>query len=359
MRVLLFQVDGKLPNLALMRLSTWHKNRGDEVIFSRSLGELTFIEADRVYSSSIFTKSQHRRDVVAQRFPGTIGGGDGYKPIWNNLIAIKRSGVAIPPEGIGSNLREVITDADPNTISPDFSLYPEFNASIGYSMRGCRLDCAFCGMKTREGEARGVSTLRQIWRGEPYPKHLHLLDNDFFGQREWRDLLTEAIEHDFKVCFNQGINIRLVDGEQAEWLSRVHYCDDSFTQRRLYTAWDNLGDERVFKAGVATLAKAGIPARHLMVYMLCGYRKGETIDEVFYRFNELQSLGCEPYPMVFDRSNRELVKFQRWVVRGYAEKRASRGDQPIVPWEVFRKGGPRTWGKEDTSQQNLFGQVLD
>jgi hypothetical protein len=321
MKVLLFQVDGKIPNLALMRLSAWHKAKGDEVVLLKSIQDLWFMEGiDQAYASSIFVSSQPKRDVFAQRFPEAITGGDGYKPIWNDLTVIGKN--------LGSNLREVIKDCDPNSIAPDYSLYPWFKDSIGYSQRGCRLDCGFCRMKTREGDARGINSLRSIWRGRPYPKHVYLLDNDFFGQPEWHARLDEAINWGFKICFNQGINIRLINERQAHVLSRVFYCDDQFKVRRLYTAWDNLGDERVFKAGVKLLADAGIPAHHLMVYMLVGFRKNETLDEVMYRFNELVALGCRPYPMVFDKSKDELRKFQSWVIRRYYE---------FVPWKEFRE----------------------
>ena len=112
---------------------------------------------------------------------------------------------------------------------------------------------------------------------------------------------------------------------------KVHYCDDQFKVRRLYTAWDNLGDEKIFKAGVKTLTDAGIPASHLMVYMLIGFRKGETEAEIFYRFNEMVALGCKPYPMVFDRSNKRLRAFQAWVLTGHYRR---------VKWEdsMFSQG---------------------
>lgn len=319
-KVLLFQVDGKIPNLALMRLSAWHKAKGDQVQLCNSVNDLWFMEGiDQAYASSIFLTSQPKREVFARRFPEAIVGGDGYKPIWDFKI-IGRN--------IGSNLSEVIKDVDPNTIAPDYSIYPYFTDSIGYSQRGCRLDCGFCRMKTREGEARGVASLRTLWRGEPYPKHLYLLDNDFFGQEDWHAKLDEAVNWNFKVCFNQGINIRLINEKQARVLSRVFYCDDQFKVRRLYTAWDSLGDEKIFKAGVQTLVEAGIPARHLMVYMLVGFRKDETLEEIFYRFEELRSLGCKPYPMVFDNSRKDLKKFQAWVIRRYYE---------YVPWKEFGK----------------------
>ena len=279
---------------------------------------MRFVQAERVYSSSIFEFSKERRAKFGEIFPQAIVGGDGYKPIWNQLQVIGRN--------MGSNLREVISDRYPETIQADYSDYPNFTASIGYSQRGCRLDCGFCRMKTREGEARKVRSILDLWRGDPWPKHIVLLDNDFFGQAEWREQLADVKRQKFRVCFNQGINIRLVNEEQAKELAGVFYCDDQFKTRRLYTAWDNLGDERIFKAGVETLKKAGIPPKHLMVYMLIGFRKGETEQDIFYRFNEMVALGVRPYPMVFDRSNARLRAFQRWVIRRYYE---------FIPWEKY------------------------
>ena len=55
--------------------------------------------------------------------------------------------------------------------------------------------------------------------------------------------------------------------------------------RRLYTAWDNLGDERAFFRGVEMLAAAGIPPNHLLAYMLVGYDRRETWERVLYRFH--------------------------------------------------------------------------
>lgn len=325
MKVLLCQVDGKLPNLALMRLSTWHKQRGDFTRLTDSPKEAVKLDPEKVYCSSIFTTSQKKRDAFVSLFPNVIVGGDGFKPVWKDLTLIRTKN---EPEGIGSNLKEVISDCNPEDLMSDYGLYPRFAASIGYTQRGCRLDCSFCRMKTREGLPRSVRTIAQLWRGDPLPKQIHLLDNDFFGQSAWAERLQEAIDGNFKLCFNQGINIRLITHEQGKMLSRVKYTDDSFKKKRLYTAWDSLGDEKWFKDGVAMLADAGVPAKHLMVYMLIGFRRGETEEEILHRYNELLKLKCMPYPMVYDSTRKDLKHFQRWVVGRYAQ---------VVSWEDYKK----------------------
>ena len=92
-------------------------------------------------------------------------------------------------------------------------------------------------------------------------------------------------------------------------------------------AWDNLGHEQIFFAGVDLLEQAGIPPKHLMVYMLIGYNPGETMEAILYRYRLLKERGCKPFPMVYDPTNRALKDFQKWVVMRY--------DQ-IVPWEQYR-----------------------
>lgn len=147
---------------------------------------------------------------------------------------------------------------------------------------------------------------------------IHLLDNDFFGQPkdDWRARIMEIREGDFRVCFNQGINIRMIDDESAAAIATIQYRDDQFQRRRLYTAWDNLRDEKIFLRGVETLQRHGIPPTHLMVYMLIGFDIEETWERIFHRFNSMVALGIKPYPMVYDRTRKDLRAFQRWVVTG-------------------------------------------
>ena len=162
-----------------------------------------------------------------------------------------------------------------------------------------------------------------------------------------------------------------MDQEAAEALASVEYRDDQFERRRLYTAWDNMGDERVFFRGLERLEKAGVPPAHLMVYMLVGYAKGERIKDVLARYRKLVNAGCKPYPMVYGNPDpedgqengdgpdgagqgeeeesgeyrRNLRMFQRWVIGRFAEfieweeygrkeDRKSRGTIPLT------QGGP-------------------
>jgi hypothetical protein len=245
MMVRLTQIDGKLPNLALMKLARHHRERGDEIVFTKHV-ERDMLEPayDRVYGSAIFSFSADRVTRFRSEFPDAVVGGtyDITNPV---------------------TVEQVLGVDDGESV--DYSIYPNFDGSIGFTQRGCRLKCGFCVVPKKEGKPRSVNTIATIWRGEPYPRHLHLLDNDFFGQprEQWEARLDEIRVGGFKVCLNQGINIRMIDDESAQALASVKYYDDSFTSRRLYTAWDNIGDEARFFRGVDTLERHGIPATHI------------------------------------------------------------------------------------------------
>jgi hypothetical protein len=296
-----------------MKLARFHMERGDDIHFSRSpYRDMLEPDYGKVYGSAIFDFSADRVSRFRQEFPGSIVGGT-----WNT------DDETTVETHLGLPEREVY----------DYTFYPGFDGSLGFTARGCRLKCPFCVVPGKEGPPRPVATIADIWRGSGHPKHLHLLDNDFFGQPKpsWQARLSEIRDGRFKVCFNQGINIRMIDDESAEAIASVPYYDDGFKVRRIYTAWDNIGDEARFFRGIETLERAGIPPHRVMAYMLIGYDKRETWERVFSRFNKMVALGIRPYPMVFDpirghRSiplggcnqrieHRTLAEFQRWVIR--------------------------------------------
>lgn len=295
----LIQVDGKLPNLALMRLSSHLKEAGGTVTFMRGSGQRSlFDKPGPVYASSIFQFSEPIRQRIRQNFgDGVVFGGTGVR--------------------VQSSLSE-IAEREWDAVTPDYSLYPDFAPSLGFTQRGCRLTCKFCVVPKKEGKPKAVGSIESIWRGGKHPKKIILLDNDFFGQpREaWQARIAELRGGNFRVSFCQGINIRQVDEESAEALASVQYRDNEFQRRILYTAWDNLGDEEVFTRGVNLLNAAGIPPKHLRVYMLIGFMPNETFEQIYYRFNRLVEIGCQPYPMLYDMTRKDLKAFQRWVITG-------------------------------------------
>ncbi len=338
MKVLLWHLDGRLPNLALMRIAAHHRARGDEVELRRitnltALDPEAFAEVEprfgdprwgRVYASAIFERTRPLAERIAALYPGAELGGTGS---WS----------------LGRTLADVgIAEDGPL----DYADYPEFTASIGFTMRGCRFRCAFCVVPRKEGRARAYGTISELWRGEPWPRHVLLLDNDFFGNPDWRARIAELVDGKFRVCLSQGINARVLSDEAAAAVASLDYRDDEFEERRIYTAWDSLGDERVLFRGLRRLVVAGVKPDHIMVYTLIGYAPGETHEDRDYRRRRLREFGCRPYPMPF-RRDPELVGFARWVIGAYDKR---------IPWERWKAAGysPRRLGDLRASL-SLFG----
>lgn len=318
MNVLLLQLDGKLPNLALMRLAAHHRGFG-HVVTLRRAGNGRSLQPqfedpawDAVYGSLIFQATRPLAEEAQRVYPGIVLGGTGWdrptdKPPFITSL-----------EAIGIRSQEL-----------DYSDYPLWRSSLGFTQRGCRLNCTFCVVPKKEGKPVAVGSIADIWRGEGFPRHIHLLDNDFFGVPEWRDRIAELRAGGFRVSFNQGINARMLTDETAAAIASVDYRDDSMTVKRIYTAWDNQKDEDRLFAGLSALVAHGVKPDHIMVYILIGFWPGETTADREYRRARLRAFGARPYPMPFQRTP-ELVGFQRWVIGAY-DKRVSWAD-----WKAAR-----------------------
>jgi len=312
-RARLTQLDEGLsvPNMALMRASHALKERGWEVVFSVSpYRDMLEPAYDLVLGSAIFSRSLPAAEILQREFPGALVGGTGTG-----------SAVTI----------EQVLDLPPDYDRMDYSIYPEFTASMGFTQKGCRLKCGFCVVPWKEGAARAVNTIADIWRGEGHPKNIHLLDNDFFGQpvKDWEDRVVEIASGGFRACINQGVNLRKLHYHEAEALACMPLYDDQFDRPRIYTAWDNVAHEAAFFRGVDHLAKAGVNLRNVFVYMLVGYDPAETWATVFRRWDRMAALGMRPYPMVYGDERRKLPlgghnapigaftlgDFQRWAIR--------------------------------------------
>lgn len=329
MNIRLTQIDGSFPNLALMKLSHFHKAKGDNVFFEKSVFKNIFEpQYDIVYGSAIFSTSDKKIQLFRQNFPNAVVGGTGTN---DNTTTVESTLSLSEYENY------------------DYSIYPNFDASIGFSQRGCRLRCKFCVVPEKEGKNKASNTIYDIWKQNPLNKgkKIHLLDNDFFGQPNWQERANEIIDGGYRVCFNQGINIRLINQEGADMLAKMKFRDDSFRTKRIYTAWDNKRDEKIFLQGIQCLLNAGIKPKEVMVYFLCNYWEKGLTEDVWYRFNQMKEIGLLPYPMIFEKwtATHELKQFQEWVIRG---------GYRVTPFETFLKETKKEYFEKKNPQAALL-----
>lgn len=213
MRIGIFDVDSKIPNLALMKISAYHKERGDDV--QHFLPVMDKNHFDKIYASTIFCDDDSdRRYLDPDRM---VIGGSGWD--------LKKN---LPPE------MEAMT--------PDYSLY-SYPHSIGFTMRGCRFSCKFCVVPEKEGRPKSNNTIEEIWtnRGSDF---VVLLDNDFFGNPDWQERIAEIRKFNLRVNFNQGLNIRIITEEQAKALASVRFRNPKGSKAMVHFAWDRFNDER-------------------------------------------------------------------------------------------------------------------
>jgi radical SAM superfamily enzyme YgiQ (UPF0313 family) len=144
--VRLTQIDGKLPNLALMKLARHHRDAGDDIYFTKHV-ERDMLEPDykRVYGSAIFSFS-----------------GDALPSSGRHSRCHRRRHSRCHEQ----RDRRAVLGVEENE-NYDYSIYPKFDGSIGFTQRGCRLKCGFCVVPKKEGKPRSVNTIASIWRGEP------------------------------------------------------------------------------------------------------------------------------------------------------------------------------------------------
>ncbi len=311
---LILQLDGKIPNLALLRIAAHHRRLGHFVEYRHAHSAAALRPGlfdpswDWVYASAIFDWSKPLVEKLLAIYPSAIVGGTG----WDKKLTLSDA---------------AIREDEP----PDYTDHA-FPHSIGFTQRGCRLKCSFCVVPEKEGPIKKVSDIFRIWRGEPWPRNLLLLDNDFFGQADWQRHIEDIRAGGFKVCWNQGFNVRLIDDEHAAAIATINYRCDQFKDKRLYTAWDNRNDEKRLFRNLESLKRHGVRPDNILVYMLVGYwQRGQLTEDDHYRRERLREFGCRPYPMPYIRT-KELIGFQRWVIR--------RADL-MVPWESWVKANYR------------------
>lgn len=276
MKVGLIDVDGhNFPNLALMKLSAYHKALGNSVeMYQPWLSG----HVDKAYMAKVFTYSRdYQYNVDADEI---INGGTGY--------------------GMFKDLPNEI-----DSMFPDYSLYPQYENAIGFLTRGCIRNCPWCIVPKKEGAIRPYSTWQEIKRKDS--RNIVFLDNNVLAHEHGIAQIESMVGQDIRIDFNQGMDARLVTPEVAKILSRVNWirfvrfsCD---TEQAI---------DSVLQAA-RNCIEAGISKSRLWCYMLV-----KEIPDAIHRFDVLTEAGfdcfAQPY-RTYDATEPPRIQrdFARWV----------------------------------------------
>ena len=288
-RIGLIDVDGHhFPNLALMRISSWHKSQGDVVEWWWS----DFVHYDIVYMSKVFSSTYSPDVPVPMNADKVIKGGTGY------CISLGDDGKEHFDQNMNENLPPSIEGC-----FPDYSIYPEFKYAVSMTSRGCSRQCPFCHVAAKEGcVSTKVADVSDFWNGQ---KEIKVLDPNITACRDKRDLMEQYRETGAWIDFTQGLDIRVINEADIDDLNHMKI-------KMLHFAWDNPKDDLAERFKWFSERTRIKDYRKKTVYVLTNYNS--TMEENLYRIYTLRDLDYSPYVMIYNKPSapREIRLLQRW-----------------------------------------------
>lgn len=272
MNIGLLDIDGhNFPNLALMKISAYHKKCGDNVEWVNY-----FNDYDKVYKSKVFTFSKDDQFVINSK--EIIKGGTGYK-FYNSL-----------PDHIDS-------------LCPDYSLYSCEHA-YGFLTRGCPNNCSWCIVPTKEGNIKAYADIEDFLDGK---KSAVLLDNNVLACDHGIKQIEKIIKLRIKVDFNQGLDARLIDRPTAKLLSKVRWL------KPLRMSCDTMAMLELIKKAMRYLREYNCKPERYFIYVLV-----MNTESAYRRIKLLDKWGLDPFAQPYinyegkKNITQEQQKLARW-----------------------------------------------
>ena len=276
------------PNIALMKLSAYHKSAGDSVEWYDPLIKSGY---DRVYMSKVFGNEYTPDYPFAVNANEVIKAGSGY------AISIRD----------GSECYCKIDDPPLpmhiEHIMPDYGLYGISDTAYGFLTRGCPRGCAFCHVASMQGKrVVTVAELSEFWDGQ---REIKLLDPNLTASPDCVPLMKQLIKSGAYIDFTQGLDIRMMTSEKIDALNQMRW-------KRIHFAWDNPEDDLYEKFESVAKQLKRFRRDTVSCYVLTNFNS--THDQDLQRINALRSLGIQPYVMIYrkETASKDTKRLQRW-----------------------------------------------
>ena len=287
MKVLLVNLDSKIPNLALHKIAKYHELRGDRVRPVKDVGTnrlpdpLLIDMYDKIYVSCIFSWNKHHCDK------------------WEGIAEIGGSGYSL----------------DKN-LPPDIDVIkPKIN--WGFITRGCIRKCPWCIVPQKEGKMKVVGDIYDIWDGKS--DEIILMDNNILAlPKTFFKTCKQIKKENLRVDFNQGLDHRLLTDDICKELFSLRLGVK--TGEKIRFAFDDISYERSVLKALDMLERNGLKKWHSRWYIYVGVE--DTVETVLHRINIIRERTQSVFVMR-DRDekvmqNEEFRKIYSWSTNQWA-----------------------------------------
>lgn len=296
----------RFPNLVCEKISAYWKEKGANVHLLFNYHEIK--KCDEVYISKVFTDTPCPKYLYNEKWlkkhSNVHIGGTGFffdkAPNLPEEIEHHMPDYHLYDEWINQTVQKAEEEA--NNSGKEFNKkrymvqFKEYlDYSIGFLTRGCFRKCGFC-VNQKYSHVFKHSPLSEFF--DPTRKKICLLDDNFLGCPNWKEILLELISTGRKFKFKQGLDERILTDEKCEMLFNSKY-DGDFT-----FAFDKISDYELIHQKLKLISKYK-KNKSVKFYVLVGYDSTDSkdIENAFKRIDLLLRYGCLPYIMRFQNKN--------------------------------------------------------
>ena len=264
-KVVIYDIDSKIPNLALMKISAYYKKRGCQVRISK---EIQYIRADKYFGSAIFNNERSNTNVK---------------------ILLKIFGSDIQMGGTGYSLKTLLpTEID--ACFPDYELYNHNKYAIGFLSRGCNKSCPFCLVPRKEGKLHSNYASFDDF----VPKNqqnVMLLDNNILAVDNATEIIELIIKRNYNVNFSQTLDIDYLTAKNDTLLKNINSVNSRFTRQMIYFSCNSIRQSRIFFQKEPYLKSFG--RNHVTVVIMFGFNT--KLSEDYAILMMTKKLGLIPF----------------------------------------------------------------